>query len=67
MFPLEEGVLGNRGSPIVPPVRASGGWVVGLFENASAAREWAEGLQLPNSDACMNGLFRTAQDDLFVG
>jgi len=52
----------------VVPHRAAGvgqRWVGGrIFGNASASREWAECLQLPNSYACMTGLFRAAQDDL---
>jgi hypothetical protein len=43
MFPLEEGVWGNRGSPIVRRVRRTSlvrcGW---LFGNASASVEWAD-------------------------
>ena len=47
MIPPEEG-FGETWFPIGRPVWASGGWVVGLFGNASASKEWAEGLQLPN-------------------
>ena len=57
MFPPEEGVWGKRGSPIVRAARAGGGWVVGLFGNVAASVDWAESLQLPNSYACVAGLF----------
>ena len=56
MFPLEEGF----GEPWFPIVRAGTGQrrVGGrIFANASASREWAECLQLPNSDACMAGFW----------
>ena len=57
MFPLEEGVWGEPWFPHRPWLaRASGGWVVGLFGNASASKDWAECLQLPNSYACLAGL-----------